>query len=141
MRNKRYSFSKYGQNGSLTPKEALSEASRNLIDLFIPFLHAEEENLNFENNQHKVTLPLFTFHDRLLKDKLRKNKKEIALKSIFIDQLELSPRIYNCLKKSNIHTLLELLNKSQEDLMKIEHLRVEDVKNILNILQIEKHFA
>ncbi|RHN59741.1 putative DNA-directed RNA polymerase [Medicago truncatula] len=128
-------------NGSLTPKEALYEASRNLIDLFIPFLHAEEENLNFENNQHKVTLPLFTFHDRLLKDKLRKNKKEIALKSIFIDQLELSPRIYNCLKKSNIHTLLELLNKSQEDLMKIEHFRVEDVKNILNILQIEKHFA
>ncbi|CAI8584903.1 unnamed protein product [Vicia faba] len=52
-------------NGSLTPKEALYEASRNLIDLFIPFLHAEEENLNFENNQHKITLPLFTFHDRL----------------------------------------------------------------------------
>lgn len=128
-------------NGSLTPKEALYEASRNLIDLFIPFLHAEEENLNLENNQHNVTLPLFTFHDRLVKDKLRKNKKEIPLNSIFIDQLELPPRIYNCLKKSNIHTLLELLNKSQEDLMKIEHFRVEDVKNILNILQIEKDFA
>lgn len=128
-------------NGSLTPKEALYEASRNLIDLFIPFLNAEEENLNLEKNQHKVTLPLFTFHDRLVKDKLRKNKKEIPLNSIFIDQLELPPRIYNCLKKSNIHTLLELLNKSQEDLMKIEHFRVEDVKNILNILQIEKDFA
>nr|QJD20947.1 RNA polymerase alpha subunit [Trifolium alexandrinum] len=128
-------------NGSLTPKEALYEASRNLIDLFIPFLHAEEENLNFENNQHKVTLPLFTFYDRLVKDKRRKNKKEIGLKSIFIDQLELPPRIYNCLKKSDIHTLFELLNKSQEDLMKIEHFRVEDVKNILNILQIDKHFA
>nr|WFG49805.1 RNA polymerase alpha subunit [Caragana rosea] len=128
-------------NGSLTPKEALYEASRNLIDLFIPFLHAEEENLNLENNQHKVPLPLLTFHDRLVKDKLRKKKKERALKSIFIDQLELPPRIYNCLKKSNIHTLLELLNKSQEDLMKMEHFRVEDVKHILNILQIEKHFA
>lgn len=128
-------------NGSLTPKEALYEASRNLIDLFIPFLHAEEENLNVENNPHKVTLPLFSFDDRLVKDKLRKNKKEIALKSIFIDQLELPPRIYNCLKKSNIHTLLELLNKSQEDLMKIEHFRVDDVKHILNILQIEKHFV
>nr|YP_010964722.1 RNA polymerase alpha subunit [Hedysarum longigynophorum]WNM89377.1 RNA polymerase alpha subunit [Hedysarum longigynophorum] len=128
-------------NGSLTPKEALYEASRNLIDLFIPFLHVEEENLNLESNQHKVTLPLFTFDDRLGKDKLRKNKKEIALKSIFIDQLELPPRIYNCLKKSNIHTLLELLNKSQEDLMKMEHFRVEDIKHILNILQIEKHFV
>nr|KYP36740.1 DNA-directed RNA polymerase subunit alpha [Cajanus cajan] len=126
-------------NGSLTPKEALYEASRNLIDLFIPFLHADEENLNLENNQDKVTLPLFTFHDGLAK--LRKNKKEIALKSIFIDQLELPPRIYNCLKRSNIHTLLELLNNSQEDLMKMEHFRIEDVKRILDILEIEKHFV
>nr|YP_009661968.1 RNA polymerase alpha subunit [Heuchera richardsonii]YP_009662300.1 RNA polymerase alpha subunit [Tiarella cordifolia]YP_009662466.1 RNA polymerase alpha subunit [Tiarella trifoliata]YP_010284227.1 RNA polymerase alpha subunit [Heuchera micrantha]ADD31229.1 RNA polymerase alpha subunit protein [Heuchera sanguinea]ALB78364.1 RNA polymerase alpha subunit [Heuchera parviflora var. saurensis]QKV44627.1 RNA polymerase alpha subunit [Heuchera alba]QKV44795.1 RNA polymerase alpha subunit [Heucher len=123
-------------NGSLTPKEALHEASRNLIDLFIPFLHAEEENLHLEDNQHKVTLPLFTFHDRLAK--LRKNKKEIALKYIFIDQSELPPRIYTCLKRSNIHTLLDLLNNSQEDLMKIEHFRIEDVKEILGFL--EKHF-
>nr|YP_010926491.1 RNA polymerase alpha subunit [Oreomunnea mexicana]WKF53473.1 RNA polymerase alpha subunit [Oreomunnea mexicana] len=123
-------------NGSLTPKEALHEASRHLIELFIPFLHAEEEKLNLENKQHKVTLPLFTFHDRLAK--LKKNKKEIALKSIFIDQSELPPRIYNCLKRSNIHTLLDLLNKSQDDLMKIQHFRIEDIKHILDILKIEK---
>nr|YP_010823724.1 RNA polymerase alpha subunit [Eremophila hispida]UOI15172.1 RNA polymerase alpha subunit [Eremophila hispida] len=124
-------------NGSLTPKEALHEASRNLIDLFIPFLHKEEENLPFEDNQHTVPLSPFTFDDKL--DKFRKNKKKIALKSIFIDQYELSPRVYNCLKRSNIYTLLDLLNKSQEDLMKIEHFRLEDVKQILGIL--EKHFA
>nr|YP_009671412.1 RNA polymerase alpha subunit [Passiflora obovata]QCX30675.1 RNA polymerase alpha subunit [Passiflora obovata] len=140
-------------NGSLTPKEALHEASRNLIDLFIPFLHVEEENLHLkeenlhlkeenlhlEKNQHKITLPLFTFHDKLAK--LRKNKKEIPLKSIFIDQLELTPKIYNCLKRSNIHTLSDLLKNSQEDLMKIEHFRMEDVKHILSILEMEKHFA
>ncbi|YP_002720144.1 rpoA (chloroplast) [Jatropha curcas] len=126
-------------NGSLTPKEALHEASRNLIDLFIPFLHAEEENLHLEINQHKVTLPLFTFHGRLTK--LRKNQKEIALKYIFIDQSELTPKTYNCLKRSNIHTLSDLLNKSQEDLMKIENFRIDDVKHILGILEIEKHFA
>nr|QCS25406.1 RpoA [Dipentodon sinicus] len=123
-------------NGSLTPKEALHEASRNLIDLFIPFLHSEEENLHLEKNQHKNTSPcfsFFSFHDRLAK--LRNNKKEIALKYIFIDQSELPPRIYNCLKKSNIHTLLELLNTSQEDLMKMEHFRIEDVKEILHVLE------
>uniref|UniRef100_UPI0030022AD0 RNA polymerase alpha subunit n=1 Tax=Potentilla canadensis TaxID=1076577 RepID=UPI0030022AD0 len=125
-------------NGSLTPKEALHEASRNLIDLFIPFLHAEEENFHFENNQHKVTLPLFTFHGKLANP--RKSKKEIALKYIFIDQSELPPRVYNCLKRSNIHTLLDLLNNSQEDLMKIKHLRIQDVKHILNILEIKKNF-
>ncbi|KAL4323508.1 hypothetical protein GQ457_11G033110 [Hibiscus cannabinus] len=83
-------------NGSLTPKEALHEASHNLIDLFIPFLHAEEENLHLENNQHN----------------------------------------------SSIHTLLDLLNNSREDLMKIEHFRIEDVKQILGILEkkVEKHF-
>nr|YP_010460871.1 RNA polymerase alpha subunit [Lysimachia fordiana]UUF67940.1 RNA polymerase alpha subunit [Lysimachia fordiana] len=123
-------------NGSLTPKEALHEASRNLIDLFIPFFYTEEENLNLDDNQHKVTLPLFTVHDKLVK--LRKNKKKVALKYIFIDQLKLPPRIYNCLKRSNIYTLLDLLNKTQEDLMKIEHFHIEDVKQILGIL--EKQF-
>nr|UYG18711.1 RNA polymerase alpha subunit [Pittosporum brevicalyx] len=86
-------------NGSLTPKEALHEASRNLIDLFLPFLHTEEENLHLEDNQRMVPLPPFTFHDKLAK--LRKKKKK-ALKSIFIDQSELPPRIYNCLIRSNI---------------------------------------
>jgi DNA-directed RNA polymerase subunit alpha len=35
---------------------------------------------------------------------------------------------------------LDLLNKSQEDLMKIKHFRREDVKQILDILEIEKVF-
>lgn len=135
--NQEILFLEIWTNGSLTPKEALYEASRNLIDLVIPFLHAEEENLHLENNQHKVSLPLFTFHDRLAQ--LRKNKKKIALKSIFIDQLELPPRIYNCLKKSNIYTLADLLNNSQEDLIKIERFDIEDVKKILDTL--ENHFG
>nr|YP_010601403.1 RNA polymerase alpha subunit [Ceratocephala testiculata]QFV18853.1 RNA polymerase alpha subunit [Ceratocephala falcata]WAL35685.1 RNA polymerase alpha subunit [Ceratocephala testiculata] len=126
-------------NGSLTPKEALYEASRNLIDLFIPFLHAEEQDPNLEDNSNsnKVTLPFFTFHDGL--DKLRKNKKEIELKYIFIDQSELPARIYNCLKSANIHTLLDLLSKSQEDLLKIKNFRIEDIKQILGI--IKTHFV
>nr|YP_010918081.1 RNA polymerase alpha subunit [Boronia ternata]WAJ48986.1 RNA polymerase alpha subunit [Boronia ternata] len=146
VRNANHSIQSYGNgnekqeilfieiwtNGSLTPKEALHEASRSLIDLFIPFLQADDENLHLENNQYKVTLPFFTFHDRLAK--LTKKKKEIALKSIFIDQSELSARIYNCFKKSNIHTLFDLLNKSQEDLIKIEHFCLEDVKQIMGIL-------
>nr|YP_009580887.1 RNA polymerase alpha subunit [Asteropyrum cavaleriei]QBK48528.1 RNA polymerase alpha subunit [Asteropyrum cavaleriei] len=126
-------------NGSLTPKEALYEASRNLIYLFIPFLHAEEQDTNLEDNKNRVTLPFFTFHDGL--DKLSKNKKEIQFKCIFIDQSELPSRTYNCLKRSNIHTLLDLLNKSQEDLIQIEHFRTEDVRQILGILLLQKQFV
>ncbi|CAN6447374.1 unnamed protein product [Victoria cruziana] len=119
-------------NGSLTPKEALYEASRNLIDLFIPFLYAEEQdiNINMEDNLKRASVPFFTFDDGL--DNM---KREIILKHILIDQLELPPRTYNCLKRSNIHTLLDLLSKSEEDLMRIEHFRVEDVKEIFDILQ------
>nr|QXI84313.1 RNA polymerase alpha subunit [Metagentiana gentilis] len=122
-------------NGSLTPKEALHEASRNLIELFIPFLHMEGENSHLESNQPEVPLSPFTFHDKLAK--VIKNKKEIAFKSIFIDQLELPPRIYNLLKGSNIYTLFDLLNNNNrhEDLMKIEDLHLEDVKQILVILE------
>nr|QFG71307.1 RNA polymerase subunit alpha [Mammillaria huitzilopochtli] len=147
VRNVNYSIHSYGNekqeilfleiwtNGSLTPKEALYEASRNLIDLFIPFLHAEEENLHLEDNQHKVSLP--PFHNRLIELSKMTMKKE--WKYFYIDQLELPPRIYNCLKKSNINTLWDLLNKSKEDLIKIEHFRIEDAKQLLDIL--EKHFA
>nr|YP_009130074.1 RNA polymerase alpha subunit [Campynema lineare]AJV88543.1 RNA polymerase alpha subunit [Campynema lineare]AKP49382.1 RNA polymerase alpha subunit [Campynema lineare]QKE31330.1 DNA-directed RNA polymerase alpha chain [Campynema lineare] len=124
-------------NGSLTPKEALYEASRNLIDLFLPFLRMEEEGINFKENKNRFTLPLFTFQDRLTN--LKKNKKGIPLKYIFIDQSELPSRTYNCLKRSNIHTLLDLLSNTQEDLMRIEYFRIEDVKQILDALQ--KHFA
>nr|YP_009476993.1 RNA polymerase alpha subunit [Adenocalymma marginatum]AVM81511.1 RNA polymerase alpha subunit [Adenocalymma marginatum] len=147
--NQEILFLEIWTNGSLTPKEALHEASRNLIDLLIPFLDEEEENLILEDDEHTVYFSPFTFfhdnftffdnftfYDKL--DKLRKYQNK-ALKLIFIDQSELSPRAYNCLKRSNIYTLFDLLNKSQEDLMKIEHFRLEDAKQILGI--IEKYFA
>jgi len=122
-------------NGSLTPKEALYEASRNLIDLFLPFLHAEEEGTSFEENKNRFTPPLFTFQKRLTN--LKKNKKGIPLNCIFIDQLELTSRTYNCLKRANIHTLLDLLSKTEEDLLRIDSFRMEDRKHIWDTL--EKH--
>ncbi|YP_009092335.1 RNA polymerase alpha subunit (chloroplast) [Macadamia integrifolia] len=147
VRNANYSIHSYGNgnqkqeilfleiwtNGSLTPKEALYEASRNLINLFIPFLHAQEGDNLLKDNLNWVALPFFIFHDRLAK--LSKNKKAIAWKHVFIDQLELSPKAYNCLKRSNIHTLLDLLNKSEEDLMEIKDLGLEDLKKIVSILE------
>ncbi|XBH78341.1 hypothetical protein VPH35_104628 [Triticum aestivum] len=122
-------------NGSLTPKEALYEPSHNLIDLFLPFLHAEEEGASFEENRNRFTPPLFTFQKRLTN--LKKNKKEIPLNFIFIDKLELTSRTYNCLKRANIHTLLDLLSKTEEDLLRIDSFRMEDRKHIWDTL--EKH--
>ncbi|KAI5652210.1 hypothetical protein M9H77_29397 [Catharanthus roseus] len=72
---------------SLTPNEALHETSRNLIDLFILFLHMEEENSHLEN--------------KLPPGSTTTSKGPI---------------------------ILDLLNNSQEDLMKMEHFRIEDMK-------------
>jgi DNA-directed RNA polymerase subunit alpha len=124
-----------GETGLFAPKEALYEASRNLIDLFLPFLHAEEEGTSFEENKNRFTPPLFTFQKRLTN--LKKNKKGIPLNCIFIDQLELTSRTYNCLKRANIHTLLDLLSKTEEDLLRIDSFRMEDRKHIWDTL--EKH--
>nr|YP_009581812.1 RNA polymerase alpha subunit [Isopyrum manshuricum]QBK50223.1 RNA polymerase alpha subunit [Isopyrum manshuricum] len=131
-------------NGSLTPKEALYEAARKLINLFIPILHAEEDR-NLEDNQGRVTVPLFTFRDRL--DKLRKNSEIENLKYIFIDQSELPSRIYNGLKRSNINTLLDLVNQSEKNFIKmVEYFRREDLRRLNDIVEkrllsiLENHF-
>jgi DNA-directed RNA polymerase subunit alpha len=52
-------------NGSLTPKEALYEGSRNLIDLFLPFVHIDEEGTIFEEYKNRLTPPLLTFQTKI----------------------------------------------------------------------------
>nr|YP_010473200.1 RNA polymerase alpha subunit [Eriocaulon faberi]UVH66818.1 RNA polymerase alpha subunit [Eriocaulon faberi]UVH67752.1 RNA polymerase alpha subunit [Eriocaulon faberi] len=144
VRNVNYSIHSYGNekkevlfleiwtNGSLTPKEALYEASRNLIDLFIPFLHVEEDDIIMEENNNRFTSPFVTFKKGFTD--LKKNKKGIPVNCIFIDQLELPSKTYNLLKRSNIHTLFDLLNNNPEELMKIESFCMEDEKQILETL-------
>nr|QYB21041.1 RNA polymerase alpha subunit [Austrocedrus chilensis]BBN66433.1 RNA polymerase alpha chain [Austrocedrus chilensis] len=106
-------------NGGVTPKEALYEASRNLIDFFLPFLNAKEENS--DNLNDNITPDLST--DTILFD------------NMYIDQLSFSTRIYNCLKKANINTVSDLLNYSREDLMKIKHLGEQSVKELLEFME------
>jgi DNA-directed RNA polymerase subunit alpha len=99
----------YMDEWKFNSKEALYEASRNLIDLFLPFIHTEEEGTSFEEKKNRLTPPLLTFQKRFTN--LKKNR--IPLSCIFIDQLELPSRTYNCLKRANIHTLLDLLSKTE----------------------------
>nr|YP_010025499.1 RNA polymerase alpha subunit [Carduus tenuiflorus]QOQ35781.1 RNA polymerase alpha subunit [Carduus tenuiflorus] len=75
--NKEVLFLEIWTNGSLTPKEALREASRNLIDLVIPFLHPKfnpkEEILNLEDNKG------FAFSDKLAKRTKKKKKNGVEI--------------------------------------------------------------
>ncbi|XP_057852833.2 DNA-directed RNA polymerase subunit alpha-like [Cryptomeria japonica] len=115
-------------NGGLAPKETLYEASRNLIDFFLPFLNAKEENSDGTNSlSDDITPSLPILH-------ISTDTKRIAFDQMYIDQLNFSTRLYNYLKKANINTVSDLLNYSREDLMKIKHLGEQSVKEILEFI-------
>nr|YP_009691043.1 RNA polymerase alpha subunit [Saccoloma inaequale]QEG57823.1 RNA polymerase alpha subunit [Saccoloma inaequale] len=124
------SFIEIRTNGSLTPDEALSEASKKLIDLSTPFLHVEYEDvLHFEDKQDPSdsTGSSTQFND----------VDELGVKSyenIFIDQLELPARASNCLKRADIHTIADLPNYSRGDLLKIKSFGEKSVDQVSKAL-------
>nr|YP_001023733.1 RNA polymerase alpha subunit [Angiopteris evecta]A2T365.1 RecName: Full=DNA-directed RNA polymerase subunit alpha; Short=PEP; AltName: Full=Plastid-encoded RNA polymerase subunit alpha; Short=RNA polymerase subunit alpha [Angiopteris evecta]ABG79632.1 RNA polymerase alpha subunit [Angiopteris evecta] len=121
-------------DGSLTPKEALYEASRNLIDLFLPFLHTEEEEIISDRDEKSESNGNILLSNSISTD-IDRMAKEVAFKHIFIDQLELPARAYNCLKKVDVHTISDLLKYSQDDLRKIKNFGKKSVDQVLEALQ------
>ena len=49
-----------------------------------------------------------------------------------IDDLDFSVRAYNCLKRANIHTLQDLVNKDESEIMKIRNLGKKSLKEVLD---------
>ena len=56
------------------------------------------------------------------------NEKEKVLE-MNIDELELSVRSYNCLKRAGINTVEELCNRTSEDMMKVRNLGAHIIRN------------
>ena len=52
-----------------------------------------------------------------------------------IDELELSVRSYNCLKRAGINTVEELCNKTAEDMMKVRNLGRKSLEEVLTKLK------
>ena len=121
-------------DGSITPKEALYEASRNLIDLFVPLINSERKD-KISGIEKKNESDISSFSDGVLAVDMEEITKEIAFKHIFIDQLELPARAYNCLKKVNVHTIADLLNYSKDDLVKIKNFGKKSVEQVVQALK------
>ena len=56
---------------------------------------------------------------------------EDKVKEMNIDELELSVRSYNCLKRAGINTVEELTNKTSEDMMKVRNLGRKSLEEVL----------
>ena len=103
-------------DGSLKPYEALSLAAKVMtshLDLFIDLSETAK------NTQVMV--------------EKEESKKEKVLE-MPIEELELSVRSYNCLKRAGISTVEDLANKSQEDMMKVRNLGKKSLDEVTNKL-------
>ena len=103
-------------NGILLPDEAVSLAAKVL---------SEHLNLFVELSESARTAEVMVEKDTERKDK--------ALE-MNIEDLELSVRSFNCLKRANINTVEELINKTPEDMMKVRNLGRKSLEEVLQKL-------
>ena len=101
-------------NGSITPEESIALASRILIEHFEVLANlneiADETGLMISNTEDPNSKILETS----------------------IDDLDFSVRAYNCLKRANILTLNDLVDKSENEMMKIRNLGKKSLKEVID---------
>ena len=105
-------------DGSVQPDEAISLAAKILTEHLTLFVGLTEQ----------VTTIAFTDQED--------DKKEKVLE-MTIEELDLSVRAYNCLKRAGINTISELVQRNQEDMMKVRNLgrkSLEEVEQKLEAL-------
>nr|YP_009370274.1 DNA-directed RNA polymerase subunit alpha [Bulboplastis apyrenoidosa]ARO90763.1 DNA-directed RNA polymerase subunit alpha [Bulboplastis apyrenoidosa] len=93
-------------NGSISPEKALIKASDALTQLFYSLKSLEDLNICKKEN----------------------------ISNIGIEELNLSARSYNCLKRANIHYLSDLLEYSHESLLEIKNLGKKSVEEVIEVL-------
>jgi DNA-directed RNA polymerase subunit alpha len=103
-------------NGTINPDEAVSLAAKVINDLLQLFVDLSEEAKNAEVIVEK-----------------EESKKEKVLE-MTIEELDLSVRSYNCLKRAGINTVEDLSNKSEEDMMKVRNLGRKSLEEVINKL-------
>nr|YP_011004431.1 RNA polymerase alpha subunit [Asplenium antiquum]WPT27086.1 RNA polymerase alpha subunit [Asplenium antiquum] len=127
------SFIEIWTNGSLTPYEAIKEASKKLIDLPTPFLQMKNEDVYSSESGYDGTPPVSTGPSSQIYDMNKQLEGKLS-ETIFIDQLELPARAFNCLKKAEIHTIADLLSYSREDSSKIRSFGQKSVDQVSKAL-------
>ena len=101
-------------NGSLKPEEAMALGAKILI-----------EHLNIITNLSELADTTGVMSAKQEDSKLKKLETSI-------DDLDFSVRAYNCLKRANINTLGDLVEKSELEMMKIRNLGKKSLKEVID---------
>ncbi len=104
-------------NGSLSPTEALESASQIIIDLFSGLIH---------NKDKTEKDPVDTKSDSMNIE---------PYNNIAIEELQLSVRAYNCLKKAKINTVGDLLQYSPEKLQELKNFGRKSADEVFSTLK------
>ena len=110
-------------DGSVTPEKAISQAASIIIehmDLFVLEEEEEEENISAEQSDLMHSMneePIF--NNNLLKS---------------VEELELSVRSYNCLKNANIKTIADLVQKTEQEMLRTKNFGRKSLNEIKEIL-------
>jgi DNA-directed RNA polymerase subunit alpha len=104
-------------NGTLGPDEAVSLAAKVL---------SEHLNLFVDLSESAKTTTVITE---------TKDDEQSKVLEMNIDELELSVRSYNCLKRAGINTVQELISKTPEDMMKVRNLGKKSLDEVLEKLK------
>ncbi len=103
-------------DGSIRPDEGVAIGAKIMeehLDLFI--------GLSEEAQNPIMTAP--------------KQDPESEIKSMTIEELELSVRSFNCLKRAGINTVIELTQRSEDDMMKVRNLGKKSLDEVINKLR------
>ena len=100
-------------NGTIEPTDAVSLAAKVQSDHLKSFINLSDKTSNIQVIAEKP------------------DNTEDKVKEMNIDELELSVRSYNCLKRAGINTVGELCNRTSEDMMKVRNLGRKSLEEVI----------
>ncbi len=103
-------------NGSIKPDEAISLGAK---------IMSEHLNLFIDLSDHAKHTEIMVEKEETMKEKVLE---------MTIEELDLSVRSYNCLKRAGINTVEDLTNKTEEDMMKVRNLGRKSLEEVLQKL-------
>jgi DNA-directed RNA polymerase subunit alpha len=104
-------------NGSILPTEALESASQIIIDLFASLINNTDKTENHQVDSKSDSISIEPYNN------------------IAIEELQLSVRAYNCLKKAKINTVGDLLQYSPEKLQELKNFGRKSADEVFSTLK------
>lgn len=104
-------------NGTINPDEAISLSAKIMSEHLNQFIELSEQAKNAEIMVEK---------EETIKEKVLETT---------IEEMDLSVRSYNCLKRANINTVEDLINKTEDDMMKVRNLGRKSLEEVIHKLE------